>query len=397
MRALGPRLDECIHCGFCLPACPTYTELGRETDSPRGRIWLVRALVEERIRPTGTVLDHLDGCLDCRACETACPSGVRYGEIIETAREALEPKRRRGPVARLMRFAGLRVLLRRRRLLRAVAAMLRWLERGGLRARLERSELLPENMRRMLRLAPRVTESAFTATSPAVHPAEGSERGRVALFTGCVTDAAMAPLHRATVRALVRNGFAVEVTPGQVCCGALHVHNGDGRTARELSEINAAAFAESDADSIVVNAAGCGARLSETSLGARTVDVTAFLAARGLRATPPRCDRTAVYDDPCHLQHAQGVTEAPRELLRAVPGLRLLPLDEADRCCGGAGVYNLTQPEMARRLLARKMERIERSGANLVVTANPGCMLQLRAGVAERGLAADVVHVVELL
>ncbi len=412
---LGDGIAQCVHCGLCLSACPTYVELGREMDSPRGRLYLLRALGEGRIEPTATVLEHLDLCLDCCGCETACPSGVEYGRIIEGARAILEPGRRRSWSGRAVRHLALRVLLPRRRLLAAAGWPLRLYRASGLRALARRSgalRLLPQRLRELEALAPEVRGPAFLADARVNRPARGPRRGRVALFAGCIMDHAMPEVHRATVRVLARNGYEVVVPRAQTCCGALHVHAGDRDTAQRLARRNVAAFAEAGVERVVVNSAGCGAQLREyaellagdpaladaaRSLARATVDPSVLLAEQELERPTRRVPRRAVYDEPCHLLHAQGVSEQPRALLRAIPGLELVPLAESELCCGSAGVYNLTQPELARRLRRRKIEHIAAARADLVVTANPGCLLQLRAGVRERGLAVEVVHLVELL
>ncbi|UCF68095.1 MAG: (Fe-S)-binding protein [Acidobacteriota bacterium] len=407
----SPLIDECVHCGFCLPACPTYVELGRETDSPRGRIYLVRALSEGRIGPTRPVLDHLDRCLDCRACETACPSGVRYAAIIERTRAALEPERQRSWWSRACRNLAFRHLLPSQRAMALAVLPLRAYTASGLAALVSHAwaqRLLPRRLRRLEALAPRVRGRAFSSISAPIVEPPGERRGTVALFTGCVMDHVMAPVHRATVAVLSRHGFRVLVVSGQTCCGALHAHNGELTLARELARCNVSAFEESGADRIIVNAAGCGAQLVEygelldgepraARFSERVVDLTAFLTEVGLRRPERPVRRRAVYDAPCHLHHAQRVTAAPLELLSKVPGLELVELPDAATCCGSAGIYNLLQPAMAERLLARKLDQIEACGADLVVSANPGCQLQLEAGLRQRGLAVSVAHVAEVL
>jgi glycolate oxidase iron-sulfur subunit len=414
-RELATALSECVHCGFCLPACPTYVETGKEMDSPRGRIGLAAALARGRIGVSEPVQRHLDLCLDCRACETACPSGVPYGEIIERTRAVIEPHRGRPLGRRLLRWLALRQLLPHRRRLALAMLPLRVHRASGLRRLLRRSRLgrlLPHGLRRLERLAPEVRGRSFLARAPETYPARGERRARVALFTGCVMDHTSAEVHRATARVLAHHGCEVVVPREQTCCGALHVHNGDREFARGLARRNIEAFARAGVDAVVVDAAGCGAQLREyggllagedgwadraAELVRSAVDATRFLVRLGpLEPRQPVAAR-AVWDAPCHLLHAQGIDDEPRALLARIPGLELLPLAEAEMCCGSAGVYNLTQPEMSRRLLERKLRHIERSGADLVVTANPGCQFQLEAGVDESGLDARVVHLMELL
>ena len=412
LARIADRIAECVHCGFCLPTCPTYAELGSEPDSPRGRIWIVRALAEGRAEPTDALLGHLDGCLDCRACETACPSGVRYGEILETARAALEPARRRPLMDRVARRIGFRSILTHRGRLGAISRFLRVLDRSGVGAAARRAAFLPEGIRSLLRLAPRPADAPFIDSSPARIAAVPPMRGRVVLFTGCVMDATMGHLHAATVRVLAANGFEVLVPREQTCCGALHVHAGRPADARRMARRNVRVFEAAGADRVLVNSAGCGAQLREydrlladdpryadraREWAERTEDVLVFLDREGLRTAPAPARCRAVYDEPCHLLHAQGVSAAPKRLLASVPGLTLLPLPEADFCCGSAGIYNLTESAMAERLNARKAEKIAETGAELVITANPGCLLQIRAGLEDRGLAVPVRHVIELL
>jgi glycolate oxidase iron-sulfur subunit len=410
----GARLLACVHCGFCLPTCPTYAELGIEPDSPRGRIYLLKALADGRLGLTDSVVRHLSLCLDCRACETACPSGVEYGWLIEAARVELERQRPGSPGRRLLRRIALRGLLPRPGLLRAVARGLRLYQRSGLQ-RLVRSSgllrLLPAGLRASEALLPPLPPVAG-GRLPAVTPARGSRRGRVALLAGCVQDAVFRADNEATIRCLVRNGAEVVVPPGQGCCGALQAHAGDPGTAAALARRTIAAFERAGATHVLVNAAGCGAHLKaygrllagdpawapRAVAFARTVlDVTEFLARAPLRGPLGPLPVRATYHDPCHLVHGQRVREAPRALLRAVPGLELVELRESELCCGSAGHYNLTEPEMAGRLLARKIRHVEATGAQVLVTANAGCLLQLQAGVRARGLTVEVLHVMTLL
>lgn len=409
---LHTALQECVHCGFCLPACPTYQLNGREADSPRGRIWLVRALEERRIEPSRVVLGHLDACLDCRACETACPSGVRYGEIIEVARERLEPRRRRPWWQRWSRQIGLRWVLPRRGVLAAVMVPLAVYQRSGLQ-RLVRGTRLLELWPRLAQLERQQPSAAwcrFTPRSRRVYAAEGAPRGEVQLFTGCVMDRALPETHAAAVRLLRRAGWSVIVDPEQTCCGALHVHNGDTAFARDLARRNVAAFEASPSTLIAVNSAGCGAQLSEYAallagdsvwrsraerMATRVRDVTELLCEAELPGLSKRIERRAVYDEACHLLHAQGISAGPRQLLSRVAGLTVVPLPGSDRCCGAAGIYSLTEPLTAEALLQRKVSEIVATGADLVVTANPGCVFQLRSGLTPHGI--EVRHLLDVL
>ena len=394
---------DCVHCGLCLPACPTYRELGAETDSPRGRIYLMRALAEGRIEDTSVVRTHLDRCLDCRACETACPSGVRYGQILETVRGDLERKEpSRGLRQRIARFLLRHVLIHQRRL-RAAFALLRTVEALGLRTLARWLRLLPASVDA---IAPRVPPAALRAPLPAgLHTPQGPARGRVGLFTGCVMEPMFGHVNRATFDVLLANGFEVVVPAAQRCCGALLVHAGLPEEAKALAQANIAAFA--DCDVVINNAAGCGAALKEyghllegaapAAFAKKCRDVCEFLDAQGLTQKPAPRDVTVAYDDPCHLCHAQGVREAPRRLLQQVEGLKLVPHARPEDCCGSAGIYNMLQPELAASIGLRKAEALAAAGAQLVATGNPGCMLQIGASLRGIGNRTPVCHPVELL
>ncbi len=394
---------DCVHCGLCLPACPTYRVLGLEPDSPRGRIYLMRALAEGRIDDPAAVRPHLDQCLDCRACETACPSGVRYGEILESVRADLhEQAPARGPKAALVRFLLWHVVARQGRL-RLAFALGRLAERLGLRRLAERLRLLPAATADLL---PRVPPAAARRPlPPGLHRPTGPERGRVALFTGCVMEQLFGHVNRATLELLLQNDFAVEVPAAQRCCGALLIHNGQAGQARALARANVEAFRS--AEVVIVNSAGCGAALTEyghllgddagRAFGRKVVDVSRFLGGQGLTARPAPIGKKVAYDDPCHLCHAQGVRQEPRDLLRQVPGLELVAHDRPEDCCGSAGIYNLLQGDLAAEIGRRKIESLAASGAEIVATGNPGCMLQIAAHARRQGLPLRVVHPVELL
>lgn len=397
---------DCVHCGLCLPTCPTYQVLGNEADSPRGRIYLMRALAEGRVAEPATIQPFLDRCLDCRACETACPSGVQYGTILANTRAAMTAKSPpRGIRAWLVRQLLRRIVAVPARLRRAFA----WLavcERLGLRRLAEWCRLIPAPVRQ---LAPRVpTRHARRPLASGVHPPSPTVQARgitVGLFTGCVQEQLFGEVNRATLQLLLANGFRVLVPAAQRCCGALLAHAGQTDDAKALAEANVQAFAE--VDFVIHNAAGCGCAMKEyghllghadgVALASKCRDLAEFLAEQGLSATPAPRHARAVYDDPCHLCHGQGVRQQPRELLAQVPGLELIPHEGAEDCCGSAGIYNLLQPELAHRLGERKAQQILAANADLVLTANPGCMLQLRATLRAAGSAAQVQHVAEVL
>jgi glycolate oxidase iron-sulfur subunit len=394
-------LGACVHCGLCLNACPTYLELGTEADSPRGRIHLIRALEDGTLGLDAEVVRHLDLCLGCRACESACPSGVRYGRIIEDARVHLQRQAPRGWPARLRQQLVLATFPHRRRV-RALLAL------GNLARRLR---LWPLIARRLdgAELLPSAPGGAMP--SGPFFPAHGRERMRVGLLTGCVAGEVFGHVNAAAVRALTRSGVAVVVPPAQGCCGALHLHSGERDAARGLARRVVDAF-PSQLEAIVVTAAGCGSTLREYGelladdaaygeraqrFAGRVRDVTEVLDAVGAAPADVGPRRRVTYHDACHLAHAQGVREAPRRLLARVPNLELVELPEADVCCGSAGSYNLTEPAMARRLRERKVDHILATGAEIVAVANPGCALQIAAGLKARGSSVRVVHPVELL
>ena len=397
-------LQQCIHCGMCLEACPTYQLTGLETESPRGRIHLMQAIFEGRIEPVPAAVVHLDRCLACRACEAVCPSGVQYGRLLETTRADLV--RAAGP-SRVR--SSLLWLVSRPRALGAVAALLRIPEQLGLRAlvRGPLSRLVPAGLRRLESLAPSLARPGYAAPARPAVP-----RARVALLLGCVMRVAYGDVHSATARLLARTGALVVDVPGQGCCGALHAHAGAREDARRLARANIEAFERADVEQIVVDAAGCGAHLKEygellegdaawsdraRALAAKVRDVTEYLASRSTDGPLGALAMRVTYQDPCHLAHAQRIRSEPRALLGKVAGLELVEMPGADVCCGSAGYYNLVQPEYADRLLAEKVKAITALAPDAVVTANPGCMLQLEAGLRAAGHPVPVLHIVEVL
>ena len=401
----APDLDalrKCVHCGICLPQCPTYRVMGEEMDSPRGRLYLMRAAAEGRVELTDTLARHFDLCLGCRACETACPSGVPFGELLEATRAQIETHGR--PTHRGAFTGFLHRVFPNPTRLGALMAPLRLYQRSGLQRLVRRTGLL----RRMPRLA---AMDALLPSVPApiplpeLTPARGTRRGRAGLLTGCVQRHFYPHVNRDTVRLLSAAGYDVVVPRAQGCCGALSLHAGRLAEFRAQAAALATAFG-SDVDVVVTNAAGCGSAMKEyghwlpevpaaKSLAARTRDVSEVLAG----ATLPlrRLDATVTYHDACHLAHGQRIRTQPRELLGRIPGLTLVELAESDMCCGSAGVYNLLEPEVAGQLLDRKAERIIETGASTVASGNPGCLLQIARGLRERGAAIEVVHPVELL
>lgn len=382
---------DCVHCGLCTSACPTYVELGTEMDSPRGRIYLMRAVTDGRTSLTPEVRRHLDLCLDCRACESACPSGVQYGKLIEPFRIYMkEAAPEAGQLPWLQRLLLYHITPFARRTRWALAPA-RFLQRTGLDRLLEKTgllDLLPAALRQLHDMLPRL--EPHHGRLPEVLPAEGKQRARVALFTGCAGDAFFPQTNLATAKVLQRNGCEVWIPRAQVCCGALHYHSACVEPARQFAADNCRAFAR-DVDAIIVNAAGCGAMLKDyghllagtplaeegKALAGKMRDVSEFLVDLGPVPPTRPLPLKAVYHDACHLCHAQQIRKQPRQLLEMIPGLKLLPLAESEICCGAAGSYNLTEPEMAERLGERKVRNILATEAQAVFTGNVGCLLQV--------------------
>ena len=404
-------LERCVHCGFCLPTCPTYAVLGVEMDSPRGRIRLMETVWDGRVDVKSDPFEaHMYGCLDCRACETACPSGVEFGKLMEGARSQIEAARPRSPLERLVRALAFRMLLPNPALLATFVRFSVAAKRLRVGA-LMRALPLPL-ARRLGNLLALVPDRASSGHLPPVFEATGAKRGCVALFAGCVMRAAFADTNAATARVLARNGIEVIVPQAQTCCGALHAHAGQRDDARVLARRNIEWLESLQVDAIIVNAAGCGAALKEygwllkddaqwrdraARFASRVKDAGEYLASVGLAEPPRALTARVAYDDPCHLLHGQKIREQPRALLAAVPGLEVVPLIEADWCCGSAGTYNVTQPVLSAALLERKVGHILRSGAELLVTANPGCQMQIQAGLVAAGSSVRVVHLMDLL
>ena len=415
---LGGVMDEdlyrCVHCGLCLNVCPTYLETGLETESPRGRIALMKGLREGRIETSKRVVSHWDLCLGCRACEAACPSGVPYGRLIEGTREQVAKKGAASWRHRLMSAVLLRGLLPRLWTLRLSVWMLRWYQRLGIQRIVRGSrvlKVLPGPMDRVEGQLPRIPAQFFKA-SPQVYPSIGTKRMRVGLLAGCVMPLVHGPTMEAAVRVLQRNGCEVVAPPGQGCCGALNLHSGEGASARKMARRNIDVFLSSDVERAVVASAGCGSAMKEYDdllkddaeyadkakrLAEMTVDITEFLDSLPLVQPRNRVDLKVTYQDACHLAHAQRITDAPRRLLEAIPGLELVEMEDASRCCGAAGTYTITQREMSAQLLDSKMEAVLATGAEVVATANPGCALQLEAGLRLAESEGRVCHVVDLL
>jgi glycolate oxidase iron-sulfur subunit len=407
--------NQCVRCGLCLPTCPTYVETLVETSSPRGRIALIKAVAEGRLDLTDPGFIHqMSECLDCRACEAVCPSGVAYGQLLEPARtqivRATTPTR--SWQARLGRAVAIGSLFSNMSLMRAVASLVRFYARSGLQAFARRSGILRSlKLAELEALAPPVSARFFVPRGQHWE-AIGPKKATAFMHAGCVMHIAFAHVNEATVRVLQRAGCDVIAPAAQGCCGAITIHAGEMDRGRALAKVNIAAFEASGADVYVINAAGCGSALKEyghllsadpvwagraTAFSARVRDISEFLDEIGISPELGPLPAVVTYQEPCHLAHAQRISAAPRRLLAQIPGLELREMAESSLCCGSAGIYNITEPDMAASLAARKVARIIEVAPQIVVTANPGCALQLENGLRKDGREILVRHIVELL
>ncbi len=407
LQALGPTdadLYKCVHCGLCLSSCPTYLETGLETESPRGRIALMKAVREDRVGLTEQVVPHFELCLQCRACEAVCPSGVPYGRLMEATRSQMAAQRR-PPLALRMVYRSLLPYPKR---LYRLGGLLRTYQRSPLAAIGRR---IPGKLGRLQEQLPPLPKRFFRPRAEAFPPT-GVVRARVGMLSGCVMPIVHGPTMEAAVRVLVRNGCEVVTPVAQVCCGALNLHGGDREQARRMARRNVDAFLEAGVDAVIVVSAGCGSTMKEyrhllegdpqyeakaQQFSGMVQDASEYLAA--LPLTPPEhsVKLRLTYQDACHLAHAQRITQQPRDLLRRIPGVELVEMADASRCCGAAGLYAALQPEMSRRLMERKVEAILDTKAEVVVSGNPGCMMQMQVGLRKAGSQVRVLHLVDLL
>jgi glycolate oxidase iron-sulfur subunit len=405
--------SRCVHCGLCANNCPTYRLWGQEADSPRGRIRQMALVDQGRLEIGETFVTHIDRCLNCRNCETVCPSGVEYGKILELARAQIEQKYKRPFVSRIARDFVYRKLLPYPRRIAMAARLLKFYQRSGFASIARGIGILRLlGLQNQERLLPRIDSDFFFSDLGKTFPAKGVRRARVAFFAGCVAQVTFSDLNRATIRVLQANGCEVVVPETQACCGALAAHAGVRDVARELAQRNFAAFDGDAFDAIINNASGCGSMLKEYPLlfpadpvqeeraekfSAKVRDVNEYLAELGLIAPLKSVSARVTYQDSCHLVHGQKITAAPRELIRAIPGVEFVEMPMSEQCCGSAGVYNVTENKTSMELLGLKMDAVKQTQAQIIVTANPGCILQLRAGAAMRKTGQEVLHVVELL
>jgi glycolate oxidase iron-sulfur subunit len=435
-------MRQCIHCGFCLPTCPTYAVLGVEMDSPRGRIYQMQAVAEGRLEISDDFVEHMYCCVGCRACETACPSGVQFGKLIEAAREQVQlaeaapeyathqpgvadeqaPTSQKPLAKTLLRRFFFDVMLPSRLVLSLVFAGLKLYQRSGLQALVHRTGLLdianslPTPFQGQLKEPEALMEQArgeiIPAQLPEITPAIGPRRYRVGMISGCIMDQLFHDINQATIRVLTANGCEVITPPQQSCCGALHVHGGEAEHGRALARHNIDVFEPYNCDAIIINSAGCGSTLKEydhllrddpayveraKAFSAKVKDISEFLMSIELNHDLGEVQQAVAYHDACHLIHGQKIKQQPRQLLQSIPGLTLINLKESDWCCGSAGIYNITNQAMANELLERKMNNVVATGASIIATGNPGCMMQIAKGIRERGLPMEVKHPVELL
>jgi len=408
-------LHQCIHCGMCLPVCPTYALTQREESSPRGRIRLIKSLYDGTLSVSENFVDEMYFCLDCQACQTACPAGVRYGTLVEDARRTISEQRKDPGFLRLIKTFFLRGALGTRAKIRNFGKVLQWYRRSGLQSAVDESGILglfSERMKAAHSLLPKADARFFDESVPEVVRAGTPVRGRVAFLSGCIMNVAFSEIHRDAVDVLTRLGYDVVIPKGQVCCGSLHGHNGDVETARELARRNVECFQKLDVDALVVDSAGCSAFLKEYGvlldddlryresarlLASRAKDITEFLA--GISYSPLHLKRSVrvTYHDPCHLVHTQKISLEPRRIIQQIDGVTFVELPESTWCCGSAGIYNILRYEDSMQMLERKIRNLQSTNAEIVLTANPGCHLQLTYGIQRFGLDMKVMHPVSLL
>ena len=407
-------LYRCVHCGLCLSSCPTYVETALEMESPRGRLALMKAVNEGRVEITPRIVSHWEACLQCRACEAVCPSGVPYGRIMERTRAQVKTAGLQSKELKRFSRYFLTTALPKPSRLKLGAHLIRIYQRFGLQKLLRLSRLLhlvPGGVASLESQLPALSKKFFTPTD-VTHPAQGEKKMTVALLSGCVMPLMQGPTMEATVRVLTRNGCDLIVPKGQGCCGALNTHAGDMTNSRAMARTNIDTLMAAGVEQIITASAGCGSNMKEyaellkddteyrdkaNQFSAITKDVTEFLAELPLIPPETTITRRITYQDPCHLAHAQRITAAPRMILKSIPGLELIEMENSSLCCGGAGIYSSTQPALSKRLMNRKMLSIKATGVQEVITANPGCMLQIELGFKSQGIQSKIRHVVDIL
>ncbi|GAK04917.1 glycolate dehydrogenase, iron-sulfur subunit GlcF [Geomicrobium sp. JCM 19037] len=405
------KFSACVHCGMCLEACPTYQELGHEHQSPRGRVHSIVAVAKGEIELNEAFADPVFTCLDCRACETACPAGVQVGALIEEARGQVRQAVPLTGVPALLNKLFLRGIFPHTKRMHTLGSLTKLYQKSGVQFAVRKTRairILPEHLSDMEAIMPPIGKPVLK-TYPDQLPAKGTAKQSAAMFTGCIMDVMFSDVNEATVRVLQKNGHDVHIPKNQKCCGALHVHAGDRAMGKKLARDNIDAFMNED--HIVVNAAGCGCALKEypellqndeeyrekaEAFSERVIDVSKYLYDYGYEPPKAEINKRITYHDACHLAHGQQVWDEPRELLEQIPGVEMVHLPDADRCCGSAGIYNLTNPDMAGRLLKRKIDDVPEN-VEMISMGNPGCMLQIALGVKKYGRSENVVHTMQLL
>ena len=406
-------INDCVHCGFCLSTCPTYLETGNELDSPRGRIYLMKSVLEQNIPLGSSVVDHLDKCLGCLACETSCPSGVKYRFLIENSRSQIEKHYKRGLKDRLTRDFIFKLFPYPDRL-KPLLPLLYLYDRSGLR-RLFQSRrtrrVIPAAIQNMIDMIPSV-KNFLHKEMPEIMRAEGNRRYRVGILKGCVQDAWFSNVNRSTVNVLVKNGCDVLIPPDQGCCGALSIHSGRLDEGRKFARKLIDSFLSLNLDAIIVNSAGCGSSVKDyikllkhdssysekaKKISSITKDIMEFLDEAGLNTGLKKMEMSVTYQDACHIVHGQKISDSPRKLLKMIPGIDFIELPESDHCCGSAGIYNLIQPDMSADILERKMKNVISTGADYLAVSNPGCLMQLQKGARLSDANIRIVHPVEIL
>ena len=415
---LEPGMEDmykCVHCGLCLSACPTYLTTGREMESPRGRIALMKAVKENRIEPSSRVISHWESCLQCRGCETACPSGVPFGFLMEQTKAELIYPKKTSLKQRFLHFSVFKLLFPALPLLYVLGSLVKFYQRSGIQ-RILRSRIVtkvaPSSLVALENQLPSIKGNFFSASTK-IYPTKEKKQGTVGLLSGCVMPLFQGPIMEATVRVLNRNGFDVVSPAGQGCCGALNIHAGERERASKMAINNIGVFLKANVDKIITVSAGCGSTMKEyqnllynsTSIPSEDVgafvsmtqDITEFLVSIPLSVPKTALSMRVTYQDSCHLAHAQKITKAPREILQSIPGIELVELKDSLICCGAAGTYQITQKDLSSKLLSKKMATIIETKADAVVTANPGCIIQIENGIKQNDLNSPVYHIVELL
>lgn len=408
-------ITNCMHCGLCLPTCPTYSLTGQEKSSPRGRIRLIKSVAEGKLRMTQGFIDEMNFCLDCQACETACPAGVHYGALVEAARNQIRIQGKQSFGERILKKIFLRNVLANPKKLKFVARMLWLYQHSGIEALIKFfgiARLLTPKLSKLQELSPRVDHKFFDIQFPEIVSPKGRVQYKVGFLSGCIMNVAFSKIHEDTIKVLLHHGCEVVIPKSQVCCGSLQAHNGDFDTARELAKKNIDVFSKYNLDAIVINSAGCSAMMKEYGdylqhdpeyaekahkISAKVKDVSEFLYSIGLRKPEREFSHTVTYHDACHLVHSQGISKQPRELLKSIPGIRYVELNEASWCCGSAGIYNIVRYDDSMKILERKIKNISDTRAEYIVANNPGCILQIQYGCQHDGNNAKVVHLATLL